>query len=317
MIHINRYERDMADEWNLFCRSSKMPLFMFDRNYMDYHSDRFIDHSLMFYYNDELTAVLPASQSGNTLVSHGGLTYGGLITSAKMKQHIMNECFEEMIGYCRSVGFESVYYKTIPHIFHVIPAEEDLYSLFINNAKIVKAEAATVVDLKSPQKMSDLRKRRISKAKREGVAVEVRNTFDDFSEFVSLVNFVLAKYHNAKAVHTAEELYLLYSRFPDNIHLYAAIYHGEMIAGSLIFEYRDVIHTQYLAANDTARKIGGLDSVIQAIIDDYSEKKKWLDFGISTEEHGRVLNEGLISQKEGFGGRTNIYNTWELRIQRC
>lgn len=314
MININRYERDMADEWNLFCKSSKMPLFMFDRNYMDYHSDRFIDHSLMFYYNDELIAVLPASQNGNTLVSHGGLTYGGLITSAEMKQHIMNECFEEMIRYCRSAGFESVYYKTIPHIFHLIPAEEDLYSLFINNAKIVKAEAATVLDLKCPQKMSKGRKSQISRAKREGVIVEVRNTFDDFSEFISLENSVLAEHHNTKAVHSAEELDLLHDRFPDNIHLYAAIYHGEMIAGSLVFEYQNVIHTQYLAANDTARKIGGLDLVVKTIIDEYSEKKKWLDFGISTEEHGRVLNEGLISQKESFGGRTNIYSTWELRI---
>lgn len=314
MINIKRYECDMADKWNLFCKSSKMPLFMFDRNYMDYHSDRFIDHSLMFYYDDELIAVLPASQNGSILISHDGLTYGGLITSAKMRQHIMNECFEEMISYCKLVGFESVYYKTIPHIFHLIPAEEDLYSLFINNAKIVKAEASTVVDLKCPQKMPKGRKAQISRAKREGVVVEVRNSFDDFSEFISLENSVLANYHNTKAVHSAEELDLLYNRFPDNIHLYTAIYNGEMIAGSLIFEYQNAIHTQYLAANDTAKKIGGLDLVVKTIIDEYSEKKKWLDFGISTEEYGRVLNEGLISQKEGFGGRTNIYSTWELRI---
>jgi hypothetical protein len=26
-----------------------------------------------------------------------------------------------------------------------------------------------------------------------------------------------------------------------------------------------------------------------------------------------MLNEGLISQKEGFGGRTVVHQTWELK----
>ena len=63
------------------------------------------------------------------------------------------------------------------------------------------------------------------------------------------------------------------------------------------------------------RKIGGLDLVIATIIEKYKQgKKMWLDFGISTE-HGRIyLNEGLISQKEGFGGRTGVYETWKIDL---
>ena len=46
----------------------------------------------------------------------------------------------------------------------------------------------------------------------------------------------------------------------------------------------------------------------------YKESKKWLDFGISTE-HGKIyLNEGLCAQKEGFGGRTGVYEVWELDL---
>ena len=88
----------------------------------------------------------------------------------------------------------------------------------------------------------------------------------------------------------------------------------KMIAGAVIFEYKNVIHTQYMAANEEARKIGGLDLVIATIIEKYKQEKMWLDFGISTE-HGRIyLNEGLISQKEGFGGRTGVYETWKIDL---
>lgn len=65
---------------------------------------------------------------------------------------------------------------------------------------------------------------------------------------------------------------------------------------------------------EEARKIGGLDLVIATIIEKYKQEKMWLDFGISTE-HGRIyLNEGLISQKEGFGGRTGVYETWKIDL---
>ena len=96
MITVKRYEARDKEAWDRFVRASKNHLFMFERDYMDYHRDRFFDHSLMFYREDELIAVLPACEKDCVLFSHAGLTYGGFITNEKMKQHIMNECFEEL-----------------------------------------------------------------------------------------------------------------------------------------------------------------------------------------------------------------------------
>ena len=39
---------------------------------------------------------------------------------------------------------------------------------------------------------------------------------------------------------------------------------------------------------------------------------RWIDFGISTEERGQRLNEGLASYKEGFGARAVNYDTYAL-----
>ena len=311
MIRIKRYSAGQKDEWDLFCNNSKMPLFMFNRNFMDYHKDRFADHSLVFYDDDELSAIFPASEKEKVLTSHGGLTYGGFILGSSAKQHTVNDCFTALLDYAKTKSFTKIVYKNIPHIYHTQGAEEDLYALFLNGAKILKVEPSTVINLQNPLKMPKGRKAQISRAKREGIEIKEST---DFKTFMSIEEEVLEARHGVKAVHTSEELALLHSHFPQNIRLFAAYHQNKMIAGSLIFEYENVVHTQYMAANDTARQIGALDLTISFIIDTYKEAKTWLDFGISSEDAGKVLNEGLISQKEGFGGRTNTYMTWEIDL---
>lgn len=315
MIYVRKYtEQDMVI-WNEFNSTSKNSLFMFDRRYMDYHKDRFSDHSLLFYDDDKLIAILPMNEKEGILFSHGGLTYGGFITNDKMKQHTMNECFDVLLQYARECKFRKIVYKIIPHIYHSQPAEEDKFALYLNSANLVVVDVSTYINLQHPLKMPKGRKAQISRARREGVVVEELTELVDFERFIELENEVLAERHGVQAVHTGVELKLLRDKLPDNIHLYAAIKNKEMIAGVIIYEYEDVVHTQYMAANDEARIIGALDLAVATVIEKYKSNKKWLDFGISTE-HGKVyLNEGLASQKEGFGGRTGVYEIWELVIQ--
>lgn len=312
MITVRRYAEEKQNAWNQFNRDSKNSLFMFDRNYMDYHKDRFQDHSLMFFSDDKLVALLPMNEKEGALYSHGGLTYGGFITDSKMKQHTMNECFQALLAYSAEHDFSHILYKTIPHIYHSQPAEEDRYALFASGAKLVTVDASTYVNLKTPLKMPKGRKAQISRAKREGVEITELRELSDFEAFIELENEVLSARHETKAVHTGAELKLLHDNFPENIHLFAAKKHGLLIAGTVIYEYDQVVHTQYMAANDEARQIGALDLTVNTIMEKYKSGKTWMDFGISTE-HGRIyLNEGLIAQKEGFGGRTGVYEIWDI-----
>ncbi len=317
MISAVKYYDTDKDIWNQFNKNSKMPMFMFNRNYMDYHKDRFTDNSLLFYNDEkELIALFPACIVGNTLQSHGGLTFGGFISDSKMKQHTMNECFDALIAYMEDSGISKLIYKTIPHIYHFFPAEEDRYSLFAKGGIISTIDASTTIELNNPIKMPKGRKAQIARAKREGVIIEELFDFKDYEAFIDLENEVLLARHNTKAVHSADELKKLHDFFPDNIHLFGAKKSDKLIAGTVIYEYDTVIHTQYMAANDEARVIGALDYTISTVIDKYRTSKKWLDFGISTE-HGRIyLNEGLIAQKESFGGRTGVYGIWELNLKR-
>ena len=308
-MEIKEYASSNNKIWDEFIQNSKNGIFMFERGFMDYHSDRFKDNSLMFYDNDELVAILPASIHEEELRSHGGLTYGGFIVNEKMKQHRMLECFDALKTYMTENKINKLIYKTIPHIYHNQPAEEDLYALYKNEAKVLKIEPSTTIFLQNPLKMPKGRKAQISRAKREGVIIEQSK---DFETFIDLENAVLSDHHDTKAVHTAEELKLLQSRFEDKIQLWIAKVNNEIIAGTLLFVYDNVVHTQYMAANDKAREIGGLDLLIKTVMDNFAETKTYFDFGISSEDNGKFLNEGLISQKEGFGGRTTVYQTWEV-----
>lgn len=308
------YSKGKKNEWDNFIRTAKNPLFMFERNYMDYHSDRFEDFSMMFYKNEKLVAVMPANIKGDMVCSHGGLTFGGLIVSNDIRQVGVSRCIDEMIEYLKLNGIKTLRYKIIPHIYHKQAAEEDRYTLFQKGSHVSEVTASTAINLLAPLKFSHGRKENIKKAKRSGIIVKECFLKEEFDDFIAMESLILEKRHGVKIVHSSDELYMLFERFPQNIHLYGGFQNDSMIAGVVLYEYEEVIHTQYMAANETARKNGALDLVMDRIIEEYKTKKKWLDFGISTEDGGRYLNEGLISQKEGFGGRTLVYELWELSL---
>lgn len=129
-----------------------------------------------------------------------------------------------------------------------------------------------------------------------------------------MLNEILSKYHSTKAVHSAEELKLLAERFPENIKLYTGELDGQILAGAVVFENGDTVHTQYLANSDEGRQVGALDCVIDYLLREVYHDKKYFDFGISNENNGRYLNRGLIAQKEGFGGRAVVHDFYELKI---
>ena len=306
------YTNELREEWDNFIENSKNGTFMLKRAYMEYHSDRFTDFSLMFYKERKLVAVMPASLHEQQVRSHGGLTYGGIISDTSMKTKLMLEVFEALIGFLKEHDITSLLYKRVPAIYHLYPADEDLYALFRNNAVLVRRDIATAVDFLAEQiRLPKGRRAQISRSKREGVIVQKSEEFEDF---INLENEILSLYHNAKAVHSAKELRNLYADFPEEIQLFVANLKNKMIAGVLVFVTKNTVHTQYMAADEIARYTGGLDLLVAHLLEKYSKTKRYFDFGISTEKDGTYLNEGLIAQKEGFGGRGIVYDTYEISL---
>ena len=186
--------------------------------------------------------------------------------------------------------------------------------MFRNLVWVIPLETAENNILKKDPKHKNIKTPPFKTLSIKILTIYIKNVTFHFETFINLENSVLAEYHNTKAVHSAAELKLLKSRFENAIQLWVAKYNNEIIAGTLLFVYDNVVHTQYMAADDTARKIGGLDLLIKTVMDNFADSKTYFDFGISSENNGKYLNTGLISQKEGFGGRTAIYQTWEISV---
>lgn len=311
MITVKKYNSNDKENWNLFIKNSKNATFILNRDYIEYHSDRYTDFSLMFYEERELLAVLPASLYKDELRSHDGLTYGGVISNKKMTADKMMKIFEILKEYLRENKIKKLLYKCVPNIYHLYPADEDLYALFRNSAKLIRRDISTAIYLPEKINFSELRKRGIKKAKKNELIVRESDNFEDF---VNLLTKVLTKYHNTKPVHSAQELKLLSSCFPKEIKLFAAYNKNVMMAGVLVFNTYQTIHTQYIVNSDEGRNMGALDLIIDYLVNIYSAGKMYFDFGISTEQDGNYLNSGLISQKEMFGGRGIVYDHYEMQV---
>lgn len=312
-IEIVKYNSNVKNQWDTFVNASKNGTFLFLRDYMDYHSDRFTDYSLMFYRNNKLLGILPANicDNGKRIVSHGGLTYGGFILHPNTKACDVIEIVGETKKLMQEAGIEQLVYKPIPYIYNITPSEEPLYALFQTGAKLSARSISTTIDNQEPPKFSQLRKRCISKAVKAGI--ECRES-SDYGKFWDILTTILQARHESTPVHTREEIELLHNRFPNNIKLYTACKQGKTMAGIVVYETARTAHFQYIAASDEGCSTGALDMLISHLIKNVYSEKRYIDFGISTEQGGTYLNEGLIKQKEGFGGRAVVYDTYELNI---
>lgn len=311
-MSVKRYASENCAEWNAFIESSKNGTFLFKRGYMEYHADRFTDYSLLFYDgNEKLVAVLPANLKDDALVSHGGLTFGGIVSGSRMKTPQMLQIFESLIEFARANDLRRIVYKAVPHIYHAQPAEEDLYALFRVNARLVRRDVSTTIWTKERLSLSKGRKWTVNQTRKS--KIEVRES-GDFETFMRLEAEVLAAKYNVVPVHTAEEMKLLAGRFPENIKLFGAFVDNEMLAGAIVYASSTVAHAQYLAAKDRGKQLFALDAVLQFLINDYYVEKRYFDFGISTERQGTYLNVGLIDFKESWGGRATVYDTYEIEI---
>lgn len=314
-LTVRRYNPvDDRELWDDFvCKEARNATFLHMRDYMEYHSDRFTDHSLIVESDGRTVALLPGcALSDGTFSSHAGLTYGGLLMSKNMTQQMAIDAFSEINTVLRAEGFTRVVYKPVPHIYHRIPAEEDLYALFreATSLTLQGRSPSSSVMMSDRLDFSTLRRRGVKKAMARGVKI-VENT--DFGDFWKILSDNLAHRHGTVPVHTLAEIELLHSRFPENIRLFEARgADGSALAGCVIYDCGTVWHTQYISASEAGRECAALDLLLSTLLDKCPAR--YFDFGTSTEHGGLYLNAGLIHQKEGFGGRAVAYDTWAYSL---
>ncbi len=309
-ITIARFGKNDALQWNEFLGNTKNELFLFHRSYMEYHEDRFVDHSLLIYVEDKLKALFPANESDQQIFSHAGLTFGGLLYNIDLKGNETVAVLKAVVDYYQQYGFVALYYKSIPNIFHKYPCQEDLYALFRNKANLYRRDISSVVALAEPIRFSESKRQSITKCTKASVEVLENQQFD---EYWQLLETTLAKFE-VKPVHTLAEIQLLKKRFPTQIRLFEARLNNELLAGIVVYDYNKVVHTQYMANAAKGRTMGALDYINATLIGGEFSNRGYYSFGISTEDGGKLLNEGLIQQKEMMGGRAIVHDFYKIDL---
>ncbi|MDE5868673.1 MAG: GNAT family N-acetyltransferase [Muribaculaceae bacterium] len=338
---IKKYSRDDKEEWDAFVETSRNGTFLFERDYMDYHSDRFADNSLMAYKGNRLVALLPANiDSERVMHSHQGLTYGGwILPLAHIDGGDILEIFQDAIEFMKMEGVRGLDYKPVPFIYAGRPSEEDIYALFRLGAQISEVNISSAINLRGPIIYNKLRKRSLKKALEKNITIE---EILDCNEFMSLVSECLRERHHTVPVHTAGEIKYLQKCFPKNIRMFGVricdkedkerIERGDRVeekevrvgieeagcshlhAGVMIYDTGRVAHAQYIASSVLGRELNLLTPLFDYLIKERYRDREYFDFGISNEDHGLYLNAGLLRQKFSYGATGVSYCRYYLNF---
>jgi len=307
---VKQYQKNDFENWNAFIGQAKNATFLLHRDFMEYHNDRFEDYSLIVLDGEKWVAVLPANVVGNSVFSHQGLTYGGLVYTEKLKLASVIEIFRSVLLFLNENKIVKLHLKLIPSIYNQKPAEELNYALFLTEAQLIRRDTLAVIDFSQQNSLSKLRKRSIQKGISNDFSIKEVNDFEKFWDEILIPN--LEQKHQVKPVHSLEEITKLKVLFPKNIRQFNVYEGGTIIAGTTIFETSTVAHCQYISGREDKNELGGLDVLFQHLISDIFKHKRFFDFGISNENQGRKLNNGLSYWKESFGASTIVQDFYEV-----
>jgi hypothetical protein len=307
---VKQYAADQRMAWDAFVKGSKNGTFLFYRDYMDYHRERFTDHSLMIFDGNELVGLVPANlDADGHLASHDGLTYGGLVVSHTARLKDVLGCFHAVLQYLGERQISRWMFKSIPDIYNALPNDETAYALHLLEARLCRRDCAMAVSVKDRVPFSRGIRALIKKATGLQIRITGETSFQPFWEKV-LVPQLTAR-HAAKPVHNLQEITLLAARFPEHIRQFSAYCGEQIIAGVTIYETPAVARAQYAAVTEMGRHAGALAHLFGWLIEHYRDKN-YFDLGTSHENAGRILNHGLLRWKEGLGGRCYVQDYYEI-----
>lgn len=311
------YTEADSDIWDEYIVTAPMVTLLHTRRYLAYHADRFQDVSLLI--KDEkdnivglfLAALDPSDSS--RVVSHPGITYGGLLHQGNLRGEKMIDSWKLIKQYYASQGLKQLIYKAIPFIYFQTPAFDDLYALFRLGAVRYRCDLSCAIDLEHRLQPSRRRQRGLKKAQQKNVVI--KENFEFISFFWGILTENLIEKHNLNPVHRIQEILHLQALFPTNIKLIVALVQDKVEAGVILFDTPNVSHAQYIGSSIVGHEVSALEAIFEFCISKSSEqKKRYFNFGISTEQEGQHLNHGLYQFKSEFGGGGIIQEFYQLHL---
>lgn len=317
LLHILPYTDALADTWDEMVFQAPMATFLHSRKFLSYHGERFQDVSVLIQdEHGQTLGLFPAAvdpRDSSRVVSHPGISYGGIVHTGKLRGDKMLQSLTTLLGYFREKGFTSLRYKAVPYIYHQLPSMDDTYALFRLKASKYRCDLSSTIDLEHRAKTSERRRRGLKSALKNKIQVTSGEQLAKPLWDVLIEN--LERKHGTAPVHTLEEITRLHQWFPNAIEFVAGCLDNQVVAGVVLFISPSVMHAQYIASSPTGYETSALDAIFEHCFEIAKARKiRYFDFGISNEQEGQVLNSGLYQFKTEFGGGGVTHDFYELPL---
>ena len=297
---IRPYQESDYELWNTFVSAAKHATFLFHRDFMEYHKERFEDFSLLVFDKVKLVAVLPANRIENKVYSHQGLTYGGLVYASKLKIEKIEVILDLLFDFFKSKRIEHFYLHPIPSFYLGQGNAAIDFFLMKKGAQLYRKEMNMVAHLHQEIPISKSKLKHFRRTEVLGLRVVEETNFQPFWE--KILEPRLAEKYDAKPVHSLAEIQLLQERFPKNIKQFSAYLEDKIVAGITIFEFENGVKSQYGATSKKGEKYRALDFLFISLLDDIQKRgKHFFDMGIVNDSGEKGFHSGLLQQKEELG----------------
>jgi hypothetical protein len=318
-MELIRYTEEYNKVWEEWVESSNCGVFLHSRKFLNYHKNRFEDHSLIFKNKNSVIAIIPMARESisSCMVSHPGITYGGLIYKTRIKLDDIDEIFKLILEYCRKLKFEEFIYKPIPFHIQRYPEQLDIFYLYKYGASIYSKEIWNTINLNCDRKLSKKVNRYFNKGIKNKLSIQVGDSVEKLNQFYNILIENLDKRHKTKPVHSINEFIELSLKFKNHIYLRLVTDEfNRILGGCWVFNLNNnCVHLQYIACNKLGMELNALDYLLESIIKEcIANNINNFSFGSSTEKKSEILNEGLFDFKSGFGIGNSLINTYKIKL---
>lgn len=303
------------EKWDTLCAGAVNGTFLHMRRFLNYHGDRFTDASALLMAGGGIVGVFPAAiapDDPKLVVSHPGATYGGIVHRGRLTGSRMIEALSALRSHYSGLGFHTLVYKALPHIYMLAPAQDDIYALARLGARKSRCYLSASIDLESRRRPNEALRRGLRKA------LQMLTLSDDASllgELWEVLEDNLGRRHKARPAHSLGEMTTLRDLFPDEIGIRCALLDGTVVAGVVLFKTPRVWHAQYIATSERGCQVQAQAAVQESVIARALESGvRYFDFGTSNEQGDTVLNDGLYRFKTSFGAGGVAYEFYEIDL---
>lgn len=321
MFTIETYTTEQAEKLNAFVESAPNGTLFHRPDFLSYHGDRFKDKEVFIVWKkgEAVFAMMPATvgdESGvKTLRSPYGASFGGPVVSAKFKLRHAMALVESLKSWITEQGIAKSYLTIAPQTYYTNYSNYLEFALCSQGFNFRYRECFSTVPLKATADEQW--------AAFEGRArTSVKKATDQFdieydasaADFYPILLEDKIRHDNAKPTHTAQELELLKSRFPDKVRFDIATHKetGARAAICYFVPHVQTIMTFYMAQETAALRLDGTNVLVWSGMQDAIAKGfRYFDFGGSTIGY-EIQNMGVAEFKESFGAVGYFRDAFEL-----